>query len=178
MDVIELVIADHDEAADLFEQLERLAADDARSNQAMRLVHQLAVSIKTHAKAEERILTDVMRSASPELAQLAREGPYEHQALDVMLDKLVLHRPGPELVAILHVAGRLFVQHARDEEEAVVLPALRTAVDPEERARLAHDFLVEKKRIRPGIERLVGAPARATGEARLRHLHVHLHHRR
>src|SRR5688500_13934658 len=103
MDIIELITADHDEAAKLIEELDQLAANDSRTSEAMRIAFKLAVALKTHAKAEERILYESMRTATPQLAELALEGPYEHQAFDLMLDKLAVHRPGPELRAILHV---------------------------------------------------------------------------
>lgn len=176
MDIIEVITADHDEAAKLIEELEQLAADDSRTSEAMRLAVKLAVGLKTHAKAEERILYESMRTATPKLAELALEGPYEHQALDLMLDKLVVHRPGPELRAILHVIEAHFHHHARIDEESLMLPAIRAVFLDDERAQLARDFLDVKRRVQPQIERLVGAPARGTHDGRLS-FHIHGHRR-
>lgn len=176
MDIIEVITADHDEAAKLIEELEQLAADDSRTSEAMRIAVKLAVGLKTHAKAEERILYESMRTATPKLAELALEGPYEHQALDLMLDKLVVHRPGPELRAILHVIESHFHHHARIDEETLMLPAILAAFLEAERAQLARDFLDVKRRVQPQIERLVGAPARGTHDGRLS-FHIHGHRR-
>ena len=173
MDIIETIKADHDEAAELIDQLEPVASDDARTSEAMRIAVRLAVTLKTHAKAEERVLYEAMRTASPKLAELAREGPYAHQALDFMLDKLLVHRPGPELKAILHVIKAQFEHHARREEELEMLPAIRAAVPDDERARLAQDLQDEKRRLRPQVERLVGAPARGAHDGRGFHVHGH-----
>lgn len=176
MDIIEVITADHDETATLIEELEQLAADDSRTSEAMRIAVKLAVGLKTHAKAEERILYEAMRTSTPKLAELALEGPYEHQVLDLMLDKLAVHRPGPELRAILHVLRAQFEHHARVEEEAIMLPAVRLAFLDDERAQLARDFLDVKKRLQPQIERQVGAPARGTHDGRVS-FHIHGHRR-
>ena len=117
-----------------------------------------------------------MRTATPQLAELALEGPYEHQALDLMLDKLVVNRPGPELRAILHVTRSQFELHARNEEELIVLPAVGAAFLSEERAQLAREFVDAKRRLQPQIERLVGAPARGTHDGRSG-FHIHGHRR-
>lgn len=173
MDIIEVITADHDDAATLIDTLEQLAGDDARTSEAMRLAFRLAVGLKTHAKAEERVLYEAMRSATTQLAEHALECPYEHQVLDLMLDKLVVHRPGPELRAILHVIKAQFELHARTEEEGIVLPAVRASFLDDERAQLAKDFLDAKERLQPQIERLVGAPARGTHDGRSLHIHGH-----
>jgi len=176
MDIIQIITTDHDEAAKLIDELEQLVADDARTSEAMRLAVRLAVVLKTHAKAEERVLYEAMRTATPQLAALALEGPYEHQVLDLMLDKLAVHRPGPELRAILHVIKAQFEHHARHEEEHVVLPAVRAAFGDAELAQLAYDYLDVKQRMQPQIERLVGAPARGTHDGRVA-FHIHGHRR-
>jgi hypothetical protein len=173
MDIIEAIKADHDEVAGLIEQLEAIAADDARTSEAMRLAVRLAIALKTHSKAEERILYEAMKTSTQELADLALEGPYEHQAIDLMLDKLLLHRPGRELKAILKVIKEQFDHHARNEEEHQVLPAVATAFLDDERLQLGEDFEIEKRRLKPQIERLVGPPMRGTMDGRGFHIHGH-----
>lgn len=173
MELIELITSDHDAAAELIRQLEELAGDDRRTSEAMRLAVKLAVTLKTHARAEEKVLYDALRTASPALSAYALTGAYEHQTLDLMLDKLVLHRPGPELAAILKVANELFEHHARIVEEGQVLPALAAVLSADERVQLGRDMASEKLRLQPQIERLVGAPARPD----VRGLHIHAHRR-
>src|SRR6187431_2885870 len=108
MDIIEVITTDHADALAKIRELDRLAADDARTSDAMRLAVRIAVAIKVHSKAEEKVLYEAMRTAPTPLPELALEGPHAHRAIDVTLDKLVLHRPGPELRAILHVVSGLF----------------------------------------------------------------------
>ena len=173
MDIIEVITSVHAAAAALFGELEGLALDDRRTSDAMHLVVRLTVALKVHCHAEEHVLYEAVRTSNRQLAELALEGPYEHQVLDMMLDKLVLHRPGPELLAILHVIKAQFEHHARREEELEMLPAIRAAVPDDERARLAQDLQDEKRRLRPQVERLVGAPARGAHDGRGFHVHGH-----
>lgn len=173
MDIFKCIKADHDEAAGLFDELGRLAHDDRRTSDAMRVAVRLAVALKIHSHAEEKILSEVMKNATPSLSASAREGKYEHQLLDLLLDRLVLQRPGPELFAILKVARHEFEHHARIEEEGEILPALEAYLEPGHSLHLAHDFLHERRRIRPAIERLVGPAVRGTHDG----LHAHQHRR-
>ena len=171
MDIIEVITSDHDAAAGLFGALEDVALDDRRTSDAMHRVVRLAVALKVHCFAEEHVLYEAVRTANPQLAELALEGPYEHEALDLMLDKLVLHRPGPELRALLHVARHEFEHHARDDEERRMLPAVEAWFTEAERTKLGLDMLAEKRRIRPHVERLVGPPPRVRegGGLRINH---------
>jgi hypothetical protein len=89
--------------------------------------------------------------------------------LDLMLDKVLLYRPGRELRAVLRVARELFVHHARHVEEARVLPLVARVLTADERVQLGHDMIAAKRRTQPHVERLVGPPARAVRES----LHVH-----
>jgi hypothetical protein len=175
MDIFKCIKADHDEAADLFAALADLAADDQRTSDAMRIAVRLVIALKIHARAEERVVYPAMRSGGPRLVAFAREGHYEHGALDMLLDRLIAQRPGAELVAILKVARDQFEHHARHEEEAVILPLLAEQLTPTESLSLAHDFIHERRRIRPSIERLVGPAARGTHDGRGIHIS---HHRR
>lgn len=175
MNIIECIKADHDEAAELFDGLAQLAPDDRRTSDAMRTAVRLAIAIKIHAHAEERVVYQAMKQGDPRLAVFAREGHHEHGALDMLLDRLIAQRPGPELFAILKVARDQFVHHARHEEEEVVLPLLAAQLTPTEGLSLAHDFLHERRRIRPAIERFVGPAARGTHDGRGIHIS---HHRR
>jgi hypothetical protein len=169
MDIIDVIRTDHDAAMGLFDRLDPIAADDARTSEAMRVAVQLAVTIKTHSKCEEKVLYEVMRTASLELGELALEGPYEHEAMDLMLDKLLLHRPGRDFRAVLRVAREMFTHHARHVEEGRVLPAVARVLTIEERVQLGQDLLLAKRRTQPHVERLVGPPARGVRES----LHIH-----
>ena len=65
------------------------------------------------------------------------------------------------------------MQHARDHEAAQILPAVRAQLSATERAQLAHDYLLEKRRIEPQISRFIGAPLRSSVQGRMLHVHNH-----
>ncbi|CAN5921682.1 hypothetical protein BH11MYX3_BH11MYX3_17420 [soil metagenome] len=178
MELIACITADHDEAIAQFEQLAELARDDRRTCDAMRTAVRLTCGIKIHAHAEEKVIYEAMRERGDRLAAFSREGRYEHQMLEMLLDRLLVQRPGPELSAILKVARDQFEHHAREEEEVVMLPAFEALLEASEVVQLAEEFRVEQRRIRPMIERSVGPAPRATSDGRGHHgLHIS-HHRR
>lgn len=161
MSVIALIKRDHDEVVDLFDRLALLARDDRYNDQAARTAARLVAAARVHARAEERVLYEAIRCASPRLKAFSLAGPHQHEMLDITLDKLLVHRPGDEFRVILQVARDLFEMHARDEEEGEILPLLAEALTAEELAALAVDMIAEQARVRPHVLRLVGSPARA-----------------
>lgn len=161
MDIVDLIRRDHDDVAELFAHVAEIARDDRRTSGAVRACAQLVVAARVHARAEERVLYEVLRTHGGPLKAFALAGPHEHETLDITLDKLLLHRPSEELEVIVRVARDLFEMHARDEEEADVLPLITEALTADERAALARDMAAEKARIRPQIARMVALPARA-----------------
>ncbi len=178
LDLLTYITADHDEALERFEQLADLALDDRRSSDAMRTAVRLTCGIKIHAYTEEKVIYEAMRGRCDALGAFARESRYEHQMLDMLLDRLIVQRPGPELRAILKVARDQFEHHCRDEEEAVMLPALEQVLQKAEIAQLVEELRLEQQRVRPMIERAVGPAPRATSDGRHLHINHHINHRR
>ena len=152
MRVGDILTADHREIDALFDALAPIAGDDHRGAEIMRLVTQLALAIKTHGLAEEKVVYEVIRTANDRLAACALEGPHELHALDIVIDRLLVLRPGPELRAALAVARRLFDQHAHHEEHELI-PAMAEALPDDEHELLGHDLACAKQRLRPQIAR-------------------------
>lgn len=160
MDVVELIRRDHDEIAEQFERLAVLARS-GRTGETERVAARLVVAVRLHAYAEEHTVYEVLRSRSGPLKAFALAGPHEHETLDITVDKLLGQPPGEELAVLVRVAHDLFEMHARDEEEADVLPVIRAVLGAEELAALARDLADEKARLRPRVERMAGLLARA-----------------
>ena len=162
MTIVELIKREHDEVADLFDHLVVLARDLRRVDEAARIASRLVALVRVHSRAEERVLYEALRTKSAPLKAFSLAGPHEHENLDTTLDKLLVRRPGDdEYLVIVKVARDLFEMHARDEEEADILPVVATELSAEELTALTTDMLAEEARIRPQILRLVGPPARA-----------------
>jgi hypothetical protein len=152
--ICEAIARDHAEAEALFEELALVAGDVRNPSQALRIAARLTIMLKTQVLAEERVLYEALRSAGDPLAIWAREGPHLYHALDVVLDKLCVLRPGPELKAAVEVARRLFHDHV-EREAAELLPAVGAELRPQEAEQLARDLDAEKRRLRPRIERQI-----------------------
>jgi hypothetical protein len=88
-------------------------------------------------------------------------GPHEHENLETTLEKLLVHGPGEEYEVIVKVARDLFESHAREQEEAEILPAMAQLLAVSERVALAEELRAEQHRIQDQIRRLVGIFARA-----------------
>jgi len=151
----EVIRADHALSVALFDELQPLAGEDQRRTAAMILVARLAVALKTHVLAIERVVYAVLRTAGDEPAALALQAPHEHRALDTLVDTLLALRPGPELAAALAVARRFFEQQAALEEREL-LPAIARSLPVDERDQLARDLVAEQRRLRPTVQRRVG----------------------
>lgn len=154
MGIAEIIATDHAEIGKLFDELAPLACDDRRSSEVMRLATRLAISIKTHALAEQRVLYAALLTASDRLAACALEGPHELHVVEVVVDKLLALRPGPEFRAALAVARRLFDQHASHVQEEL-LPAMTECLPDAECDQLGADLVSEKQRLRPQISRQI-----------------------
>ena len=162
MTICDLIKRDHDEVADAFDHLVLAARDDRRVEECARIASRLVALVRIHARAEERVVYEALRSASAPLKGFALAGPHEHENLDTTLDKLLVRRPGDdEYRVIVKVARDLFEMHARDEEEAEILPLMASMLTEDELRTLASDMLEEQARIRPSVLRLAGMPARA-----------------
>jgi len=161
VNVLELIQHDHDEVAGIFDELAIAARHDRRTDEAARLSARLVAVARIHARAEERVVYDVMRTSIAPLKAFALAGPHEHEMLDITLDKLLVQRPSDEFRVIVKVARDLFEMHARDREEGEILPLVAEVIGPDELSVLACDMLAEQARIRPKILHLVGIPERA-----------------
>jgi hypothetical protein len=162
MMIDELIKREHDEIADLFDHLVVLSRDSRRADEAVRIAVRLVALVRLHARAEEKVVYEALRTASPALKAFALAGPHEHENLDTTLEKLLVRQPRDEdYQVIVKVARDLFDMHARDEEEADILPLMREALSESDLRALAEDMRAEQTRIRPQILRVVGMPSRA-----------------
>jgi hypothetical protein len=159
--ICDLIRREHDEVADLFDRLVVLSHDGRHGKESARIGARLVAVARIHARAEERVVYEAIRS-HVELKAFALAGPHEHENLDTTLDKLLVRHPGDdEYRVIVKVARDLFEMHARDAEEAEILPLMQQLLTPDEQRTLAVDMQAESARIRPQVLRMVGFPRAA-----------------
>jgi len=147
------------EASQLFDELAPIAGDDRRTGETMRVARLLAVTLKTHALAEQKVLHELLRGAGARFSSVALQSWHEHHALDVLLDKLLSLRPGLELEAVVAVARRLFELRC-EREQRELLPAMHETIPRDEHDQLACELVAAQRRLRPQVERMIGSTSR------------------
>lgn len=159
--ICDLIRREHDEVVDLFDRLVVLSRDDRRIEECARIAAHLVATARIHARAEERVLYEALRTHDP-MKAFALAGPHEHENIDTTLDKLLVRGPGDDdYQVIVKVARDLFDMHAREQEEAEILPLAEQLLTAAELRTLATDMQAESARIRPQVLRMVGFPRAA-----------------
>ena len=116
VDAISLLKADHKKVKALLETLDRTDAPARR----VKLLGQIEVEVKAHARIEEEIFYPAFRKKAEESDQLEMffEAREEHGLVDIMLAKTKETEPdGEEFGARAKVLMDLIVHHAKEEEK-------------------------------------------------------------
>lgn len=124
-DVIDMLIQDHHQVNNMFEQYDEGADPERRD----RLVHDIIQSLNKHARVEEDILYPYIRAEVPDGNSLMDEAEHEHQEAKDAIAKL--SELAPEDAAFNDAFRTLKegVQHHVQEEEQEVFPKLREVAD-------------------------------------------------
>lgn len=148
MDILKLIERDHKEVKKIFRQLEKQA--EQATPETPKLVEQLMLEVKVHAKAEEATLYGALLEQGKKLKEFSQEGKIEHKLLELTLNKLSKTEPGQdgEFKAVLSVAKELFEHHAEEEEESEIFPKVEKAFNLEQRKQIGVRFLEAKEQIR------------------------------
>jgi hemerythrin superfamily protein len=115
-DAIALLKADHKKVRALLETLDKTKAAARRT----KLLGQIEVELKAHARVEEELFYPAFRAKAEESDQLEMyfEAKEEHGLVDVMLPKAKGSDPdGEEFGARAKVLMDLVVHHAKEEEK-------------------------------------------------------------
>ncbi len=157
MDILSVIKQDHEAIKHLFNQLEKHT--DIPDKEVSKLVNELILEIKLHAKAEEIVLYEACHSRTEALDDFSKEGYIEHRLLSIVLNKLPNVKPGKdgEFKALVKVARDLFEHHAVEEEQEEIFPKLKSAFSNEELSELGDSMLATKEELRATIEQKVAA---------------------
>lgn len=134
-DVVDLLLAQHEEARSLFAQITSAAgsASTAKKGSFDRLVNLLAV----HETAEEMVVYPVVRSTGPDGDRLAdARTAEESEAKDALSELERIGVADPEFDARFEAFRQLVDSHARNEETEI-FPLLRESQSPEQLAKMA-----------------------------------------
>jgi hemerythrin superfamily protein len=122
-DALQLLIADHREASDLFEQFENLS-DRARASK-QKIVQKVCKALLVHTQIEEEILYPRVREAVKELEDKLDEAIVEHAAAKDLIRQLHDMDPEDDLYDAKVKVLSEEIEHHVEEEEKEMFPKIR-----------------------------------------------------
>jgi hemerythrin-like domain-containing protein len=121
-DAITLLVADHREAADLFDRYEA-AGDDAEKGA---LASQICLALKVHTQIEEELFYPPARDETGD-ADLLDEAVVEHMGVKTLIAQIEAMQPGQPLYDAKVKVLSEQVRHHVEEEESELFPEAREA---------------------------------------------------
>jgi hypothetical protein len=113
MDAVDVLMADHREAEEVFEAFEKARSADRKKA----LADKVCLALKAHMQAEEEIFYPETREAGVEEDDL-NEGIAEHDAAKMLIAEIEEMDPSDELYdAKVHVLSEAIEHHVKEEEE-------------------------------------------------------------
>lgn len=125
MNAIDLIIQDHREVDNMYEQFQRSQDSEQKRDLVNQMIHELSV----HAAVEEEIFYPMVRNELPQGDSLADEALHEHGEIKQILHDLDgMDTDDSGLDAMV---GNLIqeVRHHVEEEETDILPPIRERLD-------------------------------------------------
>jgi hemerythrin superfamily protein len=127
-DAIALLIADHREVSDMFEQFENLS-DRAKASK-VRLTKKICDALIAHAAIEEEIFYPAVREAVKEGDDMVDEAVVEHASAKDLIQQLQEMDPDDDLYdAKVKVLGEQIDHHVEEEEEEMFKKAKKSGLD-------------------------------------------------
>ena len=130
-DALTLLIADHEEVKDLFDQYDELMENEAGSEERGELAEQICAALTLHSALEEELVYPAARQALEE-QDLLDEAVVEHASARELIEQIQGMDPDDDLYdAKVTVLGE-YVKHHVQEEEDEMFPRLeQSGVDLE-----------------------------------------------
>jgi hemerythrin superfamily protein len=129
---VKLLVADHEKAERLFEEIESAESPSQRQT----LVAQLDAELTRHTRIEERVLYPFARRAVQDGPGLIDEAEHEHAEAKAVLARVAaLDVSTGEFTDLLTQLKKL-VSHHVDEEESKLFPKLEQSAGPDDLERL------------------------------------------
>jgi len=143
MDCNDLIIADHNRCRGLFSRWK--SANERDDLESMKLVTaKIVEELLIHMAVEENVFYPAIRGESEEIDDTVFEGVEEHHVGKVLVEELAGMEPaGEEWIAKVKVLIEV-TQHHMDEEEADMLPAVRSKTSADQRHALGERIAARK----------------------------------
>jgi hemerythrin superfamily protein len=143
MDVIELLIADHNRMRGLFSRYnEADEADD--TNSAAGLSADIIEELNIHMEAEESVFYKSVKKRSDEIDDDVNEGYEEHHVAKVLIGEIQGLEPGSDSWTAKMTVLIESVEHHIDEEEEDLFASVRSSTDESRRNALGDELDAKK----------------------------------
>jgi hemerythrin-like domain-containing protein len=146
MDVIDLLVADHNRVRGLFSRYRD--ADEASDNAAAAaLAAKIIQELKVHMEAEEDVFYRSVKVRSEEIGGDIDEGYEEHHVAKFLIGELENLEPGSDPWIAKMTVLIESVEHHVDEEEVELFPSVRSSSKATWRSELGERLDAEKVRL-------------------------------
>jgi hemerythrin superfamily protein len=127
-DAIAMLIADHREVSDMFEQFDQLG-DRAKVTKE-KLKDKICIALIAHTTIEEEIFYPAVRAAVKEGEDMVDEAVVEHASAKDLIRQLQEMKPEDDLYdAKVKVLGEQIEHHVKEEEEEMFPQAKKSGLD-------------------------------------------------
>jgi hemerythrin superfamily protein len=165
MDVIELLIADHNRVRGLiarYQQADQQNDLKTASNLAEKIIEELTV----HMAAEEVVLYEAVKERSDEISDDVGEGYEEHHVAKMLIGEIGDLKPGSDKWEAKLTVLIESVEHHVDEEERELFPSVRSSTNKDRRETLGEDF--DSKKVELGATSLADKLVLSKGDLQKR----------
>jgi hemerythrin superfamily protein len=141
-DMVSVLVRDHLEIKEYFQQLEAATDPKARRD----IADQLTAEVTRHSVAEEMYLYPAARKALPNGDQLVDEELKEHAEAEELLKRWEkLDGDDPEFMTVYADIKKGLLHHIDEEEEPKLFPEMQAALDHDEQVELGEKITRAKK---------------------------------
>jgi len=141
MDCLELLKSQHDEAKQLFKELE-----DAQGAIAARVWTELKTKLTIHEELEETHLYPELKKEKA-AEEIVLEAYQEHHVMDVLIEEISGLKPGDEAFHPKVTVLQENTEHHIEEEESELFPKVRKAWDSAKRREVGNKMEGMKERL-------------------------------
>ena len=128
LDVIDLLVADHNRVRGLFARYHQ-AHDADRTDESSALASKITTELEVHTTIEEEVFYPAVRKMSEELAEAVDEGIEEHHVCKILLSEIKALKPESDEWAAKMTVMIENTEHHVKEEEDEMFPKVRSNSD-------------------------------------------------
>jgi hemerythrin-like domain-containing protein len=145
MDVIDLLVADHNRMRGLFSRY-NTASEDGDTAQASALAAEVIEELNVHMAAEETVFYQSVKECSEEIGDDVDEGVEEHHVAKVLIGEIEGLEPGRDAWVAKMTVLIESTEHHLDEEEEELFPSVRASSKSSWLEELGQKLEAEKER--------------------------------